>query len=173
MDHCWRGRVGRFRFGYLTVVILMRLCSQKRIANCGFRIGLVQTSIPQSEIRNPKFGLVDLARFERATSTFAESRSNSPELQVLRLPIAESGLRRSPRESGDNPHFLNPQSAIGWRRRQDLNLQATLRGDLANRCHTIRRRLQKVFGKKVGGRDRTRTCKRQTRGSFRDYCLTS
>ena len=31
------------------------------------------------------FKLVDLARFERATSTFAESRSNSPELQVLSI----------------------------------------------------------------------------------------
>ena len=37
--------------------------------------------------------LVDLARFERATSTFAESRSISAELQILRLRIAECGLR--------------------------------------------------------------------------------
>ena len=36
--------------------------------------------------------LVDLARFERATSTFAESRSDSPELQVRDLP-AVSELR--------------------------------------------------------------------------------
>ena len=44
-----------------------------------------------------------------------------------------------------------------------------MRGDLANRCHTIRRRLQLMNG----GRDRSRTCKRQMRGSFQDYCLTS
>ena len=36
--------------------------------------------------------LVDLARFERATSTFAESRSHSPELQVPGFP-AVSELR--------------------------------------------------------------------------------
>ena len=42
--------------------------------------------------------LVYLARFERATSTFAESRSHSTELQV--------------RE-------------VDWRKGQDLNLQAT------------------------------------------------
>ena len=44
--------------------------------------------------------LVDLARFERATSTFAESRSNSTELQVpnifdLRLLIADLPLRKN------------------------------------------------------------------------------
>ena len=33
--------------------------------------------------------LVDLARFERATSTFAESRSDSPELQVRDLAEAD------------------------------------------------------------------------------------
>ena len=32
-----------------------------------------------------------------------------------------------------------------WRRRQELNLHATLRGDLANRCHTVRRRLRGNF----------------------------
>ena len=37
------------------------------------------------------FDLVDLARFERATSTFAESRSDSAELQVQRFGIAECG----------------------------------------------------------------------------------
>ena len=36
--------------------------------------------------------LVDLARFERATSTFAETRSDSAELQVRDLP-AVSKLR--------------------------------------------------------------------------------
>ena len=39
----------------------------------------------QSEIGND---LVDLARFERATSTFARSRSDSAELQVLTFSIA-------------------------------------------------------------------------------------
>jgi hypothetical protein len=56
---------------------------------------------------------VDLARFERATSTFAESRSRSPELQVRELAEAAG---------------LEPAHAV--------------RGDLANRCHTVRRRLQ-------------------------------
>jgi hypothetical protein len=47
--------------------------------------------------RTSRFVLVDLARFERATSTFAESRSNSTELQVHEV----------------------------WRKGQDSNLQAT------------------------------------------------
>ena len=59
--------------------------------------------------------LVDLARFERATSTFAESRSDSPELQVRELAEAAG---------------LEPAHAV--------------RGDLANRCHTIRRRLHRL-----------------------------
>lgn len=33
-------------------------------------------------VTQPRNGLVDLARFERTTSTFAESRSHSTELQV-------------------------------------------------------------------------------------------
>ena len=81
--------------------------------------------------------MVNLARFERASSTFAESRSNSPELQVHKI----------------------------WRRRQDLNLAHAMRGDLANRCHTIRRRLQ------FGGRDRTRTRKRQCAVVFKTTAL--
>src|SRR5438552_28977 len=52
--------------------------------------------------------LVDLARFERATSTFAESRSDSAELQVLRFGISEFGLRIRFIE----PRSLNPKSAI-------------------------------------------------------------
>ena len=52
--------------------------------------------------------LVDLARFERATSTFAESRSDSTELQV--------------RESLAEATGVEPAHAT--------------RGDLANRCHT-------------------------------------
>src|SRR5438045_7880053 len=66
------------------------------------------------------FDLVDLARFERATSTFAESRSDSAELQVLRFGISECGswIRKQ-------SAFCSPQSTIGWRKGQDLNLQAT------------------------------------------------
>ena len=63
-------------------------------------------------------GMVDLARFERATSTFAESRSHSAELQVRRLAEATG---------------VEPVHAM--------------RGDLANRCHTIRRRLPKDWRK--------------------------
>ena len=59
--------------------------------------------------------LVDLARFERATSTFAESRSDSAELQVRELAEAAG---------------LEPAHAM--------------RGDLANRCQTIRRRLHRL-----------------------------
>jgi hypothetical protein len=62
-----------------------------RIAECG----LFADSRSRS-IRNPNFAirnsLVDLARFERATSTFAESRSHSAELQVRNFP-AVSELR--------------------------------------------------------------------------------
>jgi hypothetical protein len=61
------------------------------------------------------FELVDLARFERATSTFAESRSHSPELQVRGLAEATG---------------VEPARAT--------------RGDLANRCHTVRRRLHRL-----------------------------
>jgi hypothetical protein len=40
---------------------------------------MIQSKIGKLAIGN---SLVDLARFERATSTFAESRSHSPELQI-------------------------------------------------------------------------------------------
>ena len=59
--------------------------------------------------------MVDLARFERATSTFAESRSSSTELQVRDLAEATG---------------VEPARAM--------------RGDLANRCHTVRRRLHRL-----------------------------
>ncbi len=39
------------------------------------------------------FDLADLARFERATSTFAESRSHSAELQVQEFWILDFGMR--------------------------------------------------------------------------------
>lgn len=60
--------------------------------------------------------LVDLARFERATSTSAESRSDSAELQVPKNLAEAAGVE--------------PAHAM--------------RGDLANRCHTIRRRLHRL-----------------------------
>lgn len=63
------------------------------------------------------FDLADLARFERATSTFAESRSGSAELQVRN---ASGGARAA----------LTATSAVAritaetWRRRQESNLHA-------------------------------------------------
>ena len=54
-----------------------------------------------------RFDLVDLARFERATSTFAESRSDSPELQIRDCSggkraalTAASAVARSPPNFG-------------------------------------------------------------------------
>jgi hypothetical protein len=86
----------------------------------------------QSEIGN---SLVNLARFERATSTFAESRSHSAELQVRdssggeRAALtATSAVARS--------HHRNLAEAAG------LEPAHAVRGDLANRCHTVRRRLR-------------------------------
>lgn len=82
------------------------------------------------------FELVDLARFERATSTFAESRSDSAELQV----------RDS---SGGERAALTATSAVARSHPETLAEAAgvepahAMRGDLANRCHTIRRRLRK------------------------------
>src|SRR6266480_5832544 len=72
------------------------------------------------------FELVDLARFERATSTFAESRSDSPELQVQYCPPATAG--------GSD----NLAEATG------VEPAHAMRGDLANHCHTIRRRLHRL-----------------------------
>ena len=94
---------------------------------------------PSSFLLHPCL-LVDLARFERATSTFAESRSDSTELQVRELAEAAG---------------LEPAHAK--------------RGDLANRCHTIRRRLQlSELAEGTGVEPAS-----DERGSFRDYCLTS
>ena len=89
-----------------------------------------------------KISLVDLARFERATSTFAESRSDSPELQVLRLRIAECGLRNG----GPGQIILTIRilkSAIRNRLAEAAGVEPAraLRDGLANRCHTVRRRL--------------------------------
>ena len=93
-----------------------------QISDFGLRIGgreqmiFALIRILHSAIRNR---LVDLARFERATSTFAKSRSISSELQVLRLLIAECGLPitdwRAETNSFDNPHseIRNPQSIGG------------------------------------------------------------
>jgi hypothetical protein len=74
-----------------------------------------------------KSDLVDLVRFERTPSTFAESRSDSTELQVQSLaetagvePAHAIALRLSkplPCQLGD--------ASENWRKGQDLNLQAT------------------------------------------------
>jgi hypothetical protein len=56
--------------------------------------------------------MVDLARFERATSTFAESRSHSAELQIpgnFGLRISDCGIEMLPLEKNK---IRNPQSAI-------------------------------------------------------------
>jgi hypothetical protein len=45
-------------------------------------------------------GMVDLARFERATLTFAESRSNSTELQVQENLAEGTGLEPASDERG-------------------------------------------------------------------------
>ena len=77
---------------------------------------------------------MDLARFERASSTFAESRSDSAELQV--------------RDSGVERAALTATSAVARLTAETLAEAAGVepahatRGDLANRCHTVRQRLQ-------------------------------
>ena len=87
---------------------------------------------------------MDLARFERATSTFAESRSISTELQVRSIVDFGFGI-------------------ADWRFRNRLAEAAgveparALRGDLANRCHTVRRRLLTRISDcrlRIGTRDR-------------------
>ena len=104
--------------------------------------------------------MVDLARFERATSTFAESRSHSPELQVRDC-------------SGGERVALTATSAVARSHRRSLAEAAGLeaahatRGDLANRCHSIRRRLHRL-AEGTGLEPAS-----DMRGSFRDYCLTS
>ena len=82
--------------------------------------------------------MVDQVRFERTTSTFAESRSHSTELLVQCLAEATG---------------VEPARAM--------------RGELANRCHTIRRRLHEL-AEGTGFEPAS-----DERGSFRDYCLTS
>lgn len=73
------------------------------------------------------FELVDLARFERATSTFAESRSHSAELQVRDLAEA-AGIEPAHATRGDlanRCHTVRRRLQVNWRKGQDLNLQAT------------------------------------------------
>ncbi len=67
----------------------------------------------QSAIRNSQSAirLVDLARFERATSTFARSRSDSAELQVQRFGIAECGLRIY--ETANQHSAIRNQQSVG------------------------------------------------------------
>ena len=59
MDHCWRGRVGRCRFGYLTVVILMGLCSQKILPIADFQLPIIRSLLAndRSEINNRKWAM--------------------------------------------------------------------------------------------------------------------
>ena len=75
-----------------------------------------------------------------------------------------------------NPHYLVSKTSASfqlgytgknWRRRQELNLHTQMRGDLADRCHTIRRRLRELE-EGTGVEPAS-----DERGSFRDYCLTS
>src|SRR5437016_1831204 len=84
----------------------------------GFRISETRiqfASEKSDQIRNPNFEirnvLVDLARFERATSTFARSRSDSAELQVQRFGIAECGLRIY--ETANQHSAIRNQQSVG------------------------------------------------------------
>ena len=54
-----------------------------------------------------------------------------------------------------------------------LEPAGALRGGLANRCHTIRRRLQKCFSLRVWRKGQESNLQATMRGSFQDYCLTS
>ena len=100
-------------------------CTPRQTVQTGYG-GRIRTYVNEFQRLAPsqlghsvRFELVDLARFERATSTFAESRSHSAELQVRELAEAAG---------------IEPAHAT--------------RGDLANRCHTVRRRLQVVNWRK-------------------------
>jgi hypothetical protein len=106
---------------------------------------------------------VDLARFERATSTFAESRSDSTELRVL--SISDCGFRIADLRGSRQSAFCIPQSSMVWRRRSESNAHRISPGRLATCCHTVRRRLQ------IGGRLGSRTLHGLSRHSFQD-CLT-
>ena len=69
--------------------------------------------------------MADLARFERATSTFAELRSHSAELQVPTLSIANCQLpicyRPKHRLHTDQSEIDNWQSAMSWRKARESN----------------------------------------------------
>ena len=80
--------------------------------------------------------LVDLARFERATSTFAESRSHSAELQV-RIGTGILGEESATRLSW---HRTYPLQGLRfglrqWRRWSDSNAHRISPGTLAGCCH--------------------------------------
>ena len=103
-NHFWRGSVGDYRFGAITDLILTGQRSRKLTGRMGetgnvrkpphvplspesfeFQISNWRShSVDNSEIIDlrSEILLVDLARLERAASTFAESRSNSIELQA-------------------------------------------------------------------------------------------
>ena len=115
---------------------------------------------------------MDLARFERATSTFAESRSYSAELQV------RMNWYGHPLGGVSDPSILEPElPAARLSNRTQTLAEATgvepahaMRGDLVpthRDCHTIRRRLQRL-AEGTGVEPAS-----NERGSFQDYCLTS
>ena len=90
---------------------------------------------PSSLIPHPCL-LVDLARFERATSTFAESRSHSAELQV-RIGTGILGEESATRLSW---HRTYPLQGLRfglrqWRRWSDSNAHRISPGTLAGCCH--------------------------------------
>ena len=107
-NHFWCGSVGDYRLGAITGLILTGQRSRCfPISNCRLPIfeDLWHRSFPllyrnlrypasQLAIGNRKSSmyLVDLARLERATSTFAQSRSRSVELQVPKYFRLKIGL---------------------------------------------------------------------------------
>src|SRR2546430_17163390 len=80
--------------------------------------------------------LVDLARFERATSTFAESRSDSVELQV-RIGAGIPARSQRPVFPGTEPTRCKVYGfgLRQWRRWSDSNAHRISPGTLAGCCH--------------------------------------
>ena len=69
-----------------------------------------------SSFRIHPYGLVDLARFERATSTFARSRSESAELQVQGISDCGFRIAHLPNKTNLHSAFCN-QHSVGGRLR--------------------------------------------------------
>ena len=113
--------------------------------------GMILSEVPISElpkgreairtfdIRTSAMSVVDLARFERATSTFAESRSD---------PLSY----RSRFDSGGERAALTAHQCCrsiviaskSLAEAAGVEPAHATRGDLANRCHTVRRRLRRM-----------------------------